>query len=64
MGVAKLIKAGFKKTQTKTPILFMDNTIDPITSAYYEMSAFFDGSVVLLQDAIGVSCLIVSISQP
>jgi pimeloyl-ACP methyl ester carboxylesterase len=48
---------GFKRTTTKYPILFVNNNADPITplsSAKY-MSTFFDGSVVLTQNAGGHS---------
>lgn len=48
---------GFKKTKTKNPILFLNNNADPITplSSAKHMSTFFEGSVVLTQNAGGHS---------
>ena len=50
---ATQIFPGYKKTSTSTPILFSGNVIDPATSSYELMSSYFEGSGVLLQDAIG-----------
>jgi len=48
---------GFKKTNTKNPIFFLNNNADPITplSSAKHMSTFFEGSVVLTQNAGGHS---------
>ena len=44
---------GFKRVNTSTPILFVDNVIDPVTSSAELMSSYFEGSGILLQDAVG-----------
>jgi pimeloyl-ACP methyl ester carboxylesterase len=44
---------GFKKVNTSTPILFADNVIDPVTSSAELMSGYFEGSAILLQEAVG-----------
>ncbi|ORX94363.1 hypothetical protein BCR34DRAFT_608292 [Clohesyomyces aquaticus] len=44
---------GFEKVKTRTPILFADNTLDPVSSSYDKMSAFFADSVILLQKGVG-----------
>lgn len=50
---ASQIFPGYKNVKTSTPILFGGNLIDPATSSYELMSSYFEGSRVLLQDAIG-----------
>lgn len=46
--------SGFdKKIKTSTPILFADNVLDPVTSSGELMSKFFEGSGILLQEAVG-----------
>lgn len=50
--------SGYKETKTNNPILFVTNVIDPVTPSHEKMSALFTGSVVLKQDAVGVSGLI------
>ncbi|KAJ4361092.1 uncharacterized protein N0V89_001661 [Didymosphaeria variabile] len=52
--------AGFKKINTSTPILFADNVIDPVTSSYELMSGYFEGSAILLQDAVGHGLVVTS----
>lgn len=44
--------------KTSTPILFADNIIDPVTSSYDKMAAFYEGSVILKQKAVGVRLVI------
>jgi hypothetical protein len=46
------------KTKTSHPILFVNNVYDSITplESAYNNSAHFPGSVVLTQNAYGVSC--------
>lgn len=51
---------GFKKVNTSTPILFSDNTIDPVTSSYDLMSSYFEGSRILLQEAVGHGLIVAS----
>ena len=48
---------GFKKTNTSVPILFINNSADPITpmAAAKYMSSFFPGSRILTQDGPGHS---------
>jgi len=43
----------FEKVKTRTPILFADNVLDPVTSSYDKMAAFYEDSVILKQDAVG-----------
>jgi hypothetical protein len=38
-----------------TPILFVNNAIDPVTSSYDKMAQFYEGAVILLQNGTGVS---------
>ncbi|KAL1600843.1 hypothetical protein SLS60_007231 [Paraconiothyrium brasiliense] len=52
--------AGFKKVNTSTPILFADNVIDPVTSSGELMSGYFEGSTLLLQDAVGHGLVVAS----
>ncbi|KAJ4304877.1 hypothetical protein N0V90_000405 [Kalmusia sp. IMI 367209] len=51
---------GFKKVKTSTPILFADNTIDPVTSSYDLMAGYYEGSGILLQDAVGHGLVVTS----
>lgn len=51
--------AGFEYTKTKTPILFLNPSVDPITpvaNARY-MAGFFEGAVVLEQNSTGHTVL-------
>ncbi|EUC43033.1 hypothetical protein COCMIDRAFT_101947 [Bipolaris oryzae ATCC 44560] len=51
--------SGFKDTETKTPILFVNPSVDPITpvaNARY-MAGFFEGAVVLQQNSTGHTVL-------
>ncbi|KAJ4395627.1 hypothetical protein N0V91_010731 [Didymella pomorum] len=43
----------YKQVQTSTPILFISNTIDPVTSSLKDMVNFFPGAGSLFQDAVG-----------
>jgi pimeloyl-ACP methyl ester carboxylesterase len=52
--------SGFKKINTSTPILFADNVIDPVTSSAELMSAYFVGSTILLQEAVGHGLVVTS----
>ncbi|EUC31269.1 hypothetical protein COCCADRAFT_38629 [Bipolaris zeicola 26-R-13] len=50
---------GFKYTETKTPVLFVNPSVDPITpvaNARY-MAGFFEGAVVLEQNSTGHTVL-------
>lgn len=40
-------------TKTATPMLFVRNTLDPVTPAAEKMRRFFDGSAMLTLDAVG-----------
>ncbi|KAL5450896.1 hypothetical protein PMIN06_006417 [Paraphaeosphaeria minitans] len=51
---------GFKKINTSTPILFADNVLDPVTSSAELMSGYFEGSAILLQDAVGHGLVVTS----
>ncbi|CAI6333030.1 unnamed protein product [Periconia digitata] len=44
---------GYKETQTANPLLFAENTLDPISSFAEKMANFYTGSVILKQDAVG-----------
>ena len=58
--VAKEIYSGNFEAQTRTPILFVGGPFDPITPLVWalNMSAGFEGSVVLQHNGYGVSCLV------
>ncbi|KAF3048596.1 hypothetical protein E8E11_008980 [Didymella keratinophila] len=45
--------AAYKEVQTSTPILFISNTIDPVTSSLKDMINFFPGAGSFFQNAIG-----------
>ena len=49
--------AGFERTNTSNPILFINTAADPITptSGAEHMSQYFEGSVVLVQNSVGHS---------
>ncbi|KAH7412267.1 TAP-like protein-domain-containing protein [Phaeosphaeria sp. MPI-PUGE-AT-0046c] len=51
--------AGFQKTKTKNPILFLNTNADPITplASAHRMASFFEGSGVLAQNSGGHSLL-------
>ncbi|KAF2263085.1 alpha/beta-hydrolase [Lojkania enalia] len=49
----QVFKGFSKTTRTNTPMLFTSNRIDPVASSADKMAAFFPGSVVLKQDAVG-----------
>lgn len=51
---------GFKKINTSTPILFADNVLDPVTSSAELMSGYFEGSAILLQEAVGHGLVVTS----
>ncbi|KAF2865243.1 hypothetical protein BDV95DRAFT_612835 [Massariosphaeria phaeospora] len=45
---------GFKKPiKTSNPLLFTGNRIDPVAGSIYKMAPFFEGSGILIQDAVG-----------
>lgn len=44
-------------TKTATPMLFVRNTLDPVTPAAEKMRRFFDDSVLLTLDAVGHSAI-------
>jgi hypothetical protein len=45
----------FKQLKTSNPLLFISNTIDPVTSALKDMITFFPGAGSFYQNAVGVS---------
>ncbi|KAF2437232.1 hypothetical protein P171DRAFT_506519 [Karstenula rhodostoma CBS 690.94] len=52
--------SGFKKINTSNPILFADNVIDPVSSSAELMSGYFEGSAILLQEAVGHGLVVAS----
>lgn len=46
---------GFNRTATANPVLFLNTVADPVTpaSSAFEMSEYFEGSAVLLQNSTG-----------
>jgi hypothetical protein len=53
-----MMNVDFKKVNTSTPILFINNVIDPVTLSHDKMAQFFEGAVVLLQDGIAVNVIL------
>ncbi|KAJ8114674.1 hypothetical protein OPT61_g3494 [Boeremia exigua] len=55
--VSEILLTAYKETQT-SPILFVSNTIDPVTSSLEEMIKFFPGAGSFYQNAVGHGTLI------
>ncbi|KAF3042883.1 hypothetical protein E8E12_003513 [Didymella heteroderae] len=45
--------AAYEEVQTSSPILFISNTIDPVTSSLKDMITFFPGAGSFYQNAVG-----------
>ncbi|KAJ4990883.1 hypothetical protein SVAN01_03672 [Stagonosporopsis vannaccii] len=53
-------RVAYKEVNTSNPLLFVSNTVDPVTSSLEEMIEFFPGAGKFYQNAVGHGVLIAS----